>query len=310
MKILVTGGAGFIGSHLLPQLLADGHEITVLDNVSSGKWENVPPECEHWEMDIRSEAVIPKIIKAKFTAIVHLAAQTMVNRSQDDPKFDAVANIIGTVNILEAARLSDVNRIILSSTAAAYGDVPASGLPIKESELVKPLSFYGLSKVTAEQYIRQYQKSFGLNYVIFRFANVYGERQGDAGEGGVISIFAKRIAKGEGITIFGDGKQTRDFVYAGDIAAGIRAAIMTDNVNDTYNLSTQQETSLLELVTIMSDIKGRKISPSFGAARTGDILRSILSNQKAIANLGWKPKLSLKDGLRQTMRYVKKEYAQ
>ena len=262
MKILVTGGAGFIGSHLLPQLLADGHEITVLDNVSSGKWENVPPECEHWEMDIRSEAVIPKIIKAKFTAIVHLAAQTMVNRSQDDPKFDAVANIIGTVNILEAARLSDVNRIILSSTAAAYGDVPASGLPIKESELVKPLSFYGLSKVTAEQYIRQYQKSFGLNYVIFRFANVYGERQGDAGEGGVISIFAKRIAKGEG------------------------------------------------LVTIMSDIKGRKISPSFGAARTGDILRSILSNQKAIANLGWKPKLSLKDGLRQTMRYVKKEYAQ
>lgn len=310
MKILVTGGAGFIGSHLLPQLLADGHEVTVLDNASSGKWENVPAECEHWEMDIRSEAVIPKIIKARFTVIVHLAAQTMVSSSQDDPQFDAAENIMGTVNILEAARLSDVDRIILSSTAAAYGDVPVNDLPIKESEMVKPLSFYGLSKVTAEQYIRQYQKSFGLNYVIFRFANVYGERQGDAGEGGVISIFAKKIAKGEGITIFGDGKQTRDFVYAGDIAAGIRAAITTDNVNDTYNLSTQQETSLLELVAIMSDIKGRKISPSFGTARTGDILRSSLSNKKAITKLGWKPKRSLKDGLKQTMNYVKKEYKQ
>lgn len=310
MKILVTGGAGFIGSHLLPQLLADGYEVTVLDNASSGNWENVPAECEHWEMDIRSEAVIPKIIKARFTVIVHLAAQTMVSSSQDDPQLDAAENIMGTVNILEAARLSDVDRIILSSTAAAYGDVPVNDLPIKESEMVKPLSFYGLSKVTAEQYIRQYQKSFGLNYVIFRFANVYGERQGDAGEGGVISIFAKKIAKGEGITIFGDGKQTRDFVYAGDIAAGIRAAITTDNVNDTYNLSTQQETSLLELVAIMSDIKGRKISPSFGAARTGDILRSSLSNKKAITKLGWKPKLSLKDGLKQTMNYVKKEYKQ
>lgn len=310
MKILVTGGAGFIGSHLLPQLLADGHEVTVLDNASSGKWENVPAECEHWEMDIRSEAVIPKIIKARFTVIVHLAAQTMVSSSQDDPQFDAAENIMGTVNILEAARLSDVDRIILSSTAAAYGDVPVNDLPIKESEMVKPLSFYGLSKVTAEQYIRQYQKIFGLNYVIFRFANVYGERQGDAGEGGVISIFAKKIAKGEGITIFGDGKQTRDFVYAGDIATGIRAAITTDNVNDTYNLSTQQETSLLELVAIMSDIKGRKISPSFGTARTGDILRSSLSNKKAITKLGWKPKRSLKDGLKQTMNYVTKEYKQ
>ncbi|MBE6074759.1 MAG: NAD-dependent epimerase/dehydratase family protein [Selenomonas ruminantium] len=307
MKVLVTGGAGFIGSHLVRQLLAAGHEVTVLDNVSTGDWGHVPAGCEEWEMDIRSQEIIPRIMKARFDAIVHLAAQTMVNVSIDDPAFDAMQNIAGTVNVLEAARKSEVGRVIFASTAAGYGDVAETDLPIKEQQALQPMSFYGLSKVTVEKYLAMYKEVFGLDYVVLRFANVYGERQGDTGEGGVISIFAKKVAAGKGITIYGDGEQTRDFIYAGDIAAGICAALTTDKVNAVYNLSTCTETSLNELVKIMEDITWKKVDVSYGAVRTGDIRRSVLDNTGAIQNLGWKPQTSLKKGLKNTIGYFKGE---
>ena len=307
MKVLVTGGAGFIGSHLVRQLLAAGHEVTVLDNVSTGDWGHVPAGCEEWEMDIRSQEIIPRIMKARFDAIVHLAAQTMVNVSIDDPAFDAMQNIAGTVNVLEAARQSEVGRVIFASTAAGYGDVAETDLPIKEQQALQPMSFYGLSKVTVEKYLAMYKEVFGLDYVVLRFANVYGERQGDTGEGGVISIFAKKVAAGKGITIYGDGEQTRDFIYAGDIAAGICAALTTDKVNAVYNLSTCTETSLNELVKIMEDITWKKVDVSYGAVRTGDIRRSVLDNTGAIRNLGWKPQTSLKKGLKNTIGYFKGE---
>lgn len=307
MKVLVTGGAGFIGSHLVRQLLAAGNEVTVLDNVSTGDWGHVPAGCEEWEMDIRSQEIIPRIMKARFDAIVHLAAQTMVNVSIDDPAFDAMQNIAGTVNVLEAARKSEVGRVIFASTAAGYGDVAETDLPIKEQQALQPMSFYGLSKVTVEKYLAMYKEVFGLDYVVLRFANVYGERQGDTGEGGVISIFAKKVAAGKGITIYGDGEQTRDFIYAGDIAAGICAALTTDKVNAVYNLSTCTETSLNELVKIMEDITWKKVDVSYGAVRTGDIRRSVLDNTGAIQNLGWKPQTSLKKGLKNTIGYFKGE---
>jgi len=307
MKVLVTGGAGFIGSHLVRQLLAAGHEVTVLDNVSTGDWGHVPAGCEEWEMDIRSQEIIPRIMKARFDAIVHLAAQTMVNVSIDDPAFDAMQNIAGTVNVLEAARKSEVGRVIFASTAAGYGDVAETDLPIKEQQALQPMSFYGLSKVTVEKYLAMYKEVFGLDYVVLRFANVYGERQGDTGEGGVISIFAKKVAAGKGITIYGDGEQTRDFIYAGDIAAGICAALTTDKVNAVYNLSTCTETSLNELVKIMEDITWKKVDVSYGAVRTGDIRRSVLDNTGAIQHLGWKPQTSLKKGLKNTIGYFKGE---
>ena len=165
------------------------------------------------------------------------------------------------------------------------------------------MSFYGLSKVTVEHYLRLYQQSFGLDFVILRFANVYGERQGNGGEGGVISIFAKRLAEGRALTIYGDGEQTRDFIYAGDIAAGICAALHTEHVNHAYNLSTQTETSLRELVAILADVSGRDIEPRCFEARPGDIYKSMLANGRARRALGWAPVVSLREGLRRTYAY-------
>ena len=308
MKVLVTGGAGFIGSHLVRRLLAVKHDVTVLDNVSTGTWEHLPKgkaTCTCWEMDIRDKAAREKIEQAKFDVIVHLAAQTMVDVSVKDPEFDASENVMGTVNILEAARHSGVKRIIFASTAASYGDVTEDKLPIREEETLAPMSFYGLTKVTVEKYLQLYHDLYGLDYVALRFANVYGERQGDTGEGGVISIFAKRIAKGQDITIFGDGKQTRDFIYAGDIASGIIAAMTTDKANTVYNLSNQTETSLLELVELMAKAAGKDVKPKFAAPREGDINRSMLCNEKARQDLGWKPDTDLVEGLARTIAYFK-----
>jgi len=308
MNVLVTGGAGFIGSHLVRQLLDAKHNVTVLDNVSTGTWQHLPQgkdTCTCWEMDIRDKEAREKIEQAKFDVIVHLAAQTMVDVSVKDPEFDASENVMGTVNILEAARHSGVKRIIFASTAASYGDVTEDKLPIREEETLAPMSFYGLSKVTVEKYLKLYHDLYGLDYVALRFANVYGERQGDTGEGGVISIFAKRIAKDQGITVFGDGQQTRDFIYAGDIAAGIIAAMTTDKANAVYNLSNQTETSLLDLIELMAKASGKTVEPVFAAPREGDINRSMLCHEAAVQNLNWQPKMDLAEGLARTINYFK-----
>ena len=303
MKVLVTGGAGFIGSHLMEYLLKNGHEAVALDNLSAGKRENLPEGAELLEMDILDDNLLNEVISGQFDAIVHLAGQTMVNRSIDDPAYDAQQNVLGSVHVLEAARQAGVDRVIFASTAAAYGNVPESDLPIKESCKLVPMAFYGLSKVSVEKYLDLYHKIYDLDYVVLRFANVYGERQGDGGEGGVISIFTQRVAQGQDITIFGDGEQTRDFVYAGDIAAGIGAALKTTEVNAAYNLSTQTQTSLHELVSVLSNVAGRKIIPKYAAERTGDIYKSMLSNGRARRGLAWKPEVSLEEGLRRTYEY-------
>lgn len=300
MKILVTGGAGFIGSHLMRKLKEAGYEAVALDNLSTGLRENLLPDMKLVVMDTHDDAVEELFQKEHFDAVVHLAAQTLVSDSMTDPENDMYQNVAGTVRILECCRKYGVKRIIFSSSAATYGDVDEKALPIAETLPQTPLSFYGLTKKTAEKYLELYHLAYGLDYVVLRFANVYGERQGDGGEGGVISIFTKRLAQGKGITIFGDGKQTRDFVYAGDIADGIIAALTTDAKNTAYNLSTTEETSLNELVQILSDIARRPITPVYDKPREGDIYRSSLNNAKAICNLDWKPKVSLEEGLRRT----------
>ncbi len=303
MKVLVTGGAGFIGSHLMEYLLQNGHEAVALDNLSVGKRENLPEGAKLLEMDVLDDRLVSEVVSGQFDAIVHLAGQTMVNKSIDNPAFDAQQNVLGTIRVLEAARQAGVDRVIFASTAAAYGNVPESDLPIKELRKTAPMSFYGLSKVTVEKYLDLYHKLYDLDYVVLRFANVYGERQGDGGEGGVISIFAQRVADEQDITIFGDGEQTRDFIYAGDIASGIGAALKTTEVNAAYNLSTQTQTSLRELVSVLSNVAGRKIIPKYAAERPGDIYKSMLSNGRARRGLGWKPNVSLEEGLRRTYAY-------
>lgn len=283
MKVLVTGGAGFIGSHLVRRLMALGYEVTVLDNLSTGVRAHLPEEgFAFWELDDRAPEARERIVAGHF---------------------DASENVLGTVNVLEAARASGVKRVIFASTAAAYGDVEEDVLPLQEQLPLAPMSFYGLTKVVAERYLALYQALYGLDYVVLRFANVYGERQGDKGEGGVISIFAKRVAKGEPLTIFGDGGQTRDFIYAGDIANGIVHALTTEHTNTAYNLSTQTETSLNDLVAIFGKAVGRELHPAHQAAREGDIYRSMLANEKAKASLHWQPEVSLEEGLRRTVAY-------
>ncbi|SDG64100.1 UDP-glucose 4-epimerase [Selenomonas sp. WCT3] len=303
MNVLVTGGAGFIGSHLIEKLEEKKHRVTVVDDGSTGDIIRMKIcDVNLIKKDVCDQKIVKQIVDEKPNVIVHLAAQTMVDSSIKDPVFDASENIMGTLNVLEAARQCGA-RVVFASTAAAYGDVLEDDLPVVESQELSPQSFYGLTKVGVEKYLELYHRHYGLDYVICRFANVYGERQGDTGEGGVISIFAKRIAAGKDITIYGDGTQTRDFVYAGDIASGICKAMTTENVNTVYNLSTQTETSLLDLVKIMGKVSGCDIVPKFGSVREGDIYRSMLSNQKAKEGLGWEPQVSLTDGLRRTMAY-------
>lgn len=304
MRVLVTGGAGFIGSHLVRNLIKNNVDVTVVDNLSTGMRSHLPEDgFTFWEMDIRDISIREKIKEACFDAIVHLAAQTMVDASIRDPYFDADENVMGAVNILEAARLSDIKRIIFASTAAVYGNVKEDKLPITENYPLQPMSFYGLTKLTIERYLHLYHQLYGLDYVVLRFANAYGERQGDKGEGGVISIFAKRAVNDQILTIFGDGSQTRDFIYAGDIAQAIYQALQTDKVNTAYNISTNTEISLNELVKVISDIKEKALSVTYQPARIGDISCSVLSNNKALPNLNWKPQVSLFDGLKNTLNY-------
>lgn len=307
MRVLVTGGAGFIGSHLVKRLLSSGHVVTVLDNLSVGRRENVPPEAELIELDVRSEELLELVAGGRYEAIVHLAGQAKVSDSFVRPCFDSDQNIGGTINVLEAARLAGVERVIFASAAVVYGAVPEAELPIKELRKPKPKSFYGLSKLTAESYLALYQKIYGLNYISLRFANVYGERQSSGGEGGVIGLFAYAVAHGGDITIYGDGEQTRDFVYVGDVAAGIEAALTTAQVNAVYNLSTQTETSLRELVYILGNIAGRRIIPHYGPERPGDIYKASLSNGRARMGLNWRPTVTLEEGLARTFAYFKEQ---
>ena len=304
MKILVTGGAGFIGSHLVRLLQEKGEDVVVVDNFSTGLRENLPAGTDVRECDVKSLELGPIFAAERFDAVVHLAGQTTVHVSMADPKLDAQQNVLGSINVLEQVRKNGVKRVIFASTAASYGDVAEDHLPIDEFEPLRPLSFYGLSKVTVEQYLALYHKAYGVDYVVLRFANVYGERQGDGGEGGVISIFAKRVAKNLPITIYGDGEQTRDFIYAGDIARGIYAALTTEQVNRAYNLSTQTETSLKDLVYVLvNQVVRHAVTVHMEKAREGDIYKSLLANGRARRALGWEPQTSLEEGLRRTYEY-------
>ena len=304
MKVLVTGGAGFIGSHIVDQLLAEGHQVVVVDDLSTGSLDNVNPQASFVRLSVLDGELLGLFAREKFDAALHLAAQTIVGSSLEHPDIDARVNVLGTLQVLEGCRQHGVERIIFASSAAVNGDV--AEMPVPEEAPGQPASFYGLSKLTAERYIQMYHALYGLNYLILRYANVYGERQGDRGEGGVVSIFAGCLCRNNRLNIYGDGGQTRDFVYVGDVAAANVAAVTTPQTNRILNISSQTETSVNELASLFAEIAGEAACPAYHPARSGDILRSTLRNREACAALDWQPRIGLREGLERTYKALRR----
>ena len=299
MKILVTGGAGFIGSHLLQLLQGQqGVEVVVYDNLSSGRREHVPKAIRLVEGDVRDAEGLARLFASEgFDSVVHLAAQTMVPYSLSHPEEDCQINLLGLINILECCREYAVKHIVFSSSAAVYGD--NLNIPLHEEEKPMPTSAYGITKMASEHYLRMYHDLYGLNTTVLRFANVYGERQGAGGEGGVVSIFCKLLAAGQGVTVFGNGEQTRDFVYAGDIAEALWRGSQLEG-HHVINISTQKETSVNQLLAAFKQAVGREFPVQYAPIREGDIFRSVLANGRCVELLGFCPAMNLQEGVART----------
>lgn len=302
MNILVTGGAGFIGSHLTDALIEEGHHVIIIDNLSTGSRKNLNPQAVFYEEDICHEDVLERIFaKENIQIVFHEAAQTLVPYSMEHPKEDAQLNIMGLINVLDMCRKYHVKKIIFSSSAAVYGD--NVHVPLKEDQPLMPTSFYGLTKVTAEKYIQMYHETFGLSYAILRYSNVYGERQGSHGEGGVVYVFSKALAQGQNLTIYGDGEQSRDFVYVKDVARANIKAMDTAVPSGIYNVSTGIETTINALKEILLYFSRVPAQVSYADARSGDIYCSALDNTAAKQALQWKPVTKLLPGLQATYSY-------
>ena len=299
MKILVTGGAGFIGSHLLQLLQGQqGVEVVVYDNLSSGRREHVPKAIRLVEGDVRDAEGLANLFASEgFDSVVHLAAQTMVPYSLSHPEEDCQINLLGLINILECCRKYAVKHIVFSSSAAVYGD--NLNIPLHEEEKPMPTSAYGITKMASEHYLRMYHDLYALNTTVLRFANVYGERQGAGGEGGVVSIFCKLLAAGQGVTVFGNGEQTRDFVYAGDIAEALWRGSQLEG-HHVINISTQKETSVNQLLAAFKQAVGREFPVQYAPIREGDIFRSVLANGRCVELLGFCPAMNLQEGVART----------
>ncbi len=300
MKVLVTGGAGFIGSHVVEKLIENEAQVTVLDNLSTGSIRNLRPGAVFVKKDIRDRDLAEWFIRERFDYVIHQAAQTMVPSSLKDPYYDCDVNILGMVNVLEACRLSGVKRIIFASSAAVYGDAQAR--PLVECCEKRPASFYGESKLTGERYLELYRRNYGLEYVALRYANVYGERQEESGEGGVICRFLTRLRAGDPVVVYGDGGQTRDYIYVKDVAEANCAALLAPAANQSFNVSTAREISVNELIAVMANLLGCEPAVINTEAREGDIRQSVLDNTAAIRGLNWRPRYTLAEGLRLTSR--------
>lgn len=297
MKAVVTGGAGFIGSHLVEELISKGAEVHVLDNMISGHLHNVHPHAVVHTEDIRSKEAKQIILREKPDVVFHLAAQADVGQSIREPKYDADVNINGTINILEACHEASVKKVIFASTSGVYGNLQKD--LISEEDLAIPISYYGLSKLTAESYIRLFYQLYGLSYTILRYGNVYGPRQSAKGEGGVVAIFLDRIKKGMPLVIHGDGEQTRDFIYVKDVVQANIAAIENGH-QETIQVSTARRTSVNQLVKMLTQIHGSQIDTVHTHARKGDIKHSCLDNKKARQLLQWHPQVDVFYGLTET----------
>ncbi|RED59251.1 NAD-dependent epimerase/dehydratase family protein [Cohnella lupini] len=298
MRILITGGAGFIASHLTERFVIDGHHVAVLDNLTHGKRNRIPPQADFFQLDLASPEVDKVFRSFRPEVVYHHAAQIDVTASLKQPLDDARTNILGTLALLIHCRNHGVRKIVYASSAAVYG-TPIY-LPVDELHPIKPLSLYGVSKHSPEHYIEAFAALYGMDYTILRYANVYGPRQDPLGEGGVISIFLDKIANGFPPVIYGDGLQTRDFIYVKDIVAA-NVAALTNGSKEILNVSCNQATSILVLLNRLESATGAKLTPIYKPARPGDILHSVLNNNAAIKSLGWLPRFSISEGLKDTL---------
>jgi UDP-glucose 4-epimerase len=294
VRAVVTGGAGFIGSHVIDALLARGDEVHVVDTLQTGRRENVPDAATLHERDIREpsadlyDEIAPE-------AIFHLAAQADVGTSVAQPDLDATVNVLGTIRILEEARRHGAQVVFASTGGAIYGECDG---PAREDHPRRPLSPYGTAKLAAEEYLATWNRLYGSSHVALRFANVYGPRQLAKLEGGVVAIFMDRLRAGEGVTIFGDGEQTRDFVYVGDVAQAVLAA--SERAGGTFNVGTGVETTVNGLFEACRSLAGADVEAEHAPARPGDVRRSVVDVSLAAQALGWRPSTALDDGLRLT----------
>ena len=303
MRVLVTGGAGFVGSHVADAFLARGDTVTVVDDMSRGQAGRLATGAALHKMTVRDARSLSALTRSTQPDVIcHLAAQIDVRASVLDPAEDAQANVVATVNVIEAARAVGARVIFASSGGALYGRETA--VPSPEDAPTLPESPYGVAKLCAEQYIGLYNRVHGSSHSVLRLANVYGPRQDPAGEGGVIAIFCARVLAGQEPVIYGDGSQTRDYVYVGDVARAFTAA--ADNARPgIWNIGTGTETSVLELVAAIGETVGRPVTPRFAAARLGELQRSAVVPGLAAAELGWRPRIALMDGVRKVLRWTR-----
>ncbi len=300
MRVLVTGGYGFVGSFVAERFYKEGWDVSILDNLSTGRKENADFKHRSYVMSVEDPACEEVFRSGRFDVVVHLAAQTDVSASLEDPQRDARSNVLGLVNILTLSAKYGVKKVIFASSAAVYGAQEEA--PVEESAPCNPISPYGMSKWIGEQYLLKWQELYGLKTICFRISNVYGPRQGHGGEGGVVSAFIRRALAGEELIVFGDGGQTRDFIYVGDVADAVYRASLTD-LTGVYNLSTGTETSVNELADAVARVHGEPIRKTHRDPRPGDIRRSALDSARLRRDLDWAPRYSLEKGLAKTYEW-------
>lgn len=308
-RVLVTGGAGFIGSHVADRYLAEGCDVTVVDDLSSGKKERVAPQARFVHMDIHAPEIADVFVEGRFDLVNHHAAQIDVRVSVEDPRRDARINVLGLLNLLECARRSGVRRFVyVSSGGVVYGEPRV--IPTPEDHPLLPLSPYGVSKTTGEFYLHCYGSLHGLEYGALRYSNVYGPRQDPHGEAGVVAMFGRRILAGEPITIFGDGRQERDYVYVGDVVesnwlVSTGALPALDGIlSRAWNIATGRGTSVHALADRLMAIAGRTVERRPAPARPGELFQSVLDSSRAQGTLGWQPRVTLDEGLARTLEHL------
>lgn len=301
MKILVTGGAGFIASQIADEYINEGHQIFILDNLTTGFEKNINLKAQFIREDICSSAIISLFEKEKFDVINHHAAQIDVRKSVNDPVFDANTNILGTINLLQASIKTGVKKFIFASTGGAiYGE--QEYFPADEKHPTNPVSPYGITKLTIEKYLYFYRNEYGLKYSILRYANVYGPRQNPFGEAGVVAIFTNKLLRNENPVINGNGKQTRDYVFVEDVVKA-NVIALNDNSSEIYNVGTGTETSVNELFLKLNKVAGNKAEEKHGPAPKGEQLRSVISSAKLFNRFKWKPSIKIDDGLQKTFNF-------